>query len=54
MLLSTLPGGGHYVVDLLAGCAVWSAWFFWSRQIERQISRQQSIATSRSSHPGLR
>lgn len=46
MLLSTLPGGGHYVVDLLAGCAVWSAWFFWSRQIERQISRQKLIATS--------
>lgn len=40
MLLSTLPGGGHYVVDLLAGFAVWSAWFLWSRHIELGIARQ--------------
>ncbi len=35
MLLATLPGGGHYVVDLLAGFAVWAAWFALSCRIER-------------------
>jgi membrane-associated phospholipid phosphatase len=33
MLLATLPGGGHYVVDLLAGFAVWTAWFAYSQQM---------------------
>ena len=36
MLLATLPGGGHYVVDLIAGFAVWAAWFGLSRRIERR------------------
>ena len=36
MLLATLPGGGHYAVDLLGGFVVWWAWFAWSRRIERQ------------------
>jgi hypothetical protein len=38
MLVATLPGGGHYFVDLLAGFAVWWAWFAWSRRIERQLA----------------
>ena len=38
MLLATLPGGGHYVVDLLGGLVVWSAWFALSRWIEGRIS----------------
>lgn len=36
MLLATLPGGGHYLVDLIAGFAVWAAWFALSRRIERR------------------
>ena len=39
MLAATLPGGGHYVVDLLGGLVVWTAWFAWSRLIEEQIAR---------------
>jgi hypothetical protein len=34
MLLGTLPGGGHYIVDLIAGFVVWAAWFALSRRIE--------------------
>lgn len=36
MLLATLPGGGHYLVDLIAGFVVWAAWFALSRRIEGQ------------------
>lgn len=35
MLLATLPGGGHYLIDLIAGFVVWAAWFALSRRIER-------------------
>lgn len=48
MLLSTLPGGGHYVVDLLAGLAVWSAWFIWSRHIELEVAGQARLGIDRS------
>jgi membrane-associated phospholipid phosphatase len=34
MMVATLPGGGHYVVDLIAGFAVWAAWFGISRRVE--------------------
>jgi membrane-associated phospholipid phosphatase len=44
MLVATLPGGGHYFVDLLAGFAVWAAWFASSREIERRATRQPSLA----------
>lgn len=33
MLVATLPGGGHYVIDLIAGFLVWAAWFAASRRI---------------------
>lgn len=38
MLLATLPGGGHYIVDLIGGFGVWAAWFALSRRIERQAA----------------
>lgn len=44
MLLSTLPGGGHYVVDLLGGFAVWAAWFTCSRYIEDRSARPTAFA----------
>jgi membrane-associated phospholipid phosphatase len=34
MLLATLPGGGHYFVDLIAGFVVWVAWFALSKKVE--------------------
>jgi len=34
MLLATLPGGGHYLIDLIAGFVVWAAWFALSRRSE--------------------
>lgn len=34
MLVSTLPFGGHYAVDLVGGAAVWGAWFALSRRLE--------------------
>lgn len=37
MLVATLPGGGHYIVDLLAGFIVWSIWFTLSLKVEAQI-----------------
>src|SRR4029078_6996936 len=36
MLVATLPGGGHYFVDLLAGFFVWAAWFALLPLIERR------------------
>ena len=36
MLVATLPGGGHYVIDLVAGFMVWAAWFGLSRVIEER------------------
>lgn len=35
MLFSTLPFGGHYLVDLFAGGAVWGMWFALSKRVER-------------------
>lgn len=42
MLFATLPGGGHYLVDLLAGFAVWASWFGLSRKLERAAVRATS------------
>ena len=39
MLLATLPGGGHYFVDLLAGFAVWAAWFALSKRVDSLPAR---------------
>lgn len=40
MLLATFPYGGHYVVDILGGLAVWAAWFGLSRRLEaRSVAR---------------
>lgn len=36
MLIATLPGGGHYVVDLVAGFAVWAVWFAISKRVEKR------------------
>jgi hypothetical protein len=35
MLFSTLPFGGHYLVDLIGGTAVWGLWFAASKRLER-------------------
>jgi membrane-associated phospholipid phosphatase len=35
MVFSTLPFGGHYVVDLIGGVAVWGMWFALSHRVER-------------------
>ena len=42
MLLATLPGGGHYIVDLIGGFAVWAGWFALSRRIERGAAARYS------------
>jgi membrane-associated phospholipid phosphatase len=34
MLFSTLPFGGHYVVDLIGGAAVWGFWFALSLRLQ--------------------
>lgn len=39
MLPSTLPFGGHYLVDLLGGMIVWASCFIWSLRLERKASR---------------
>ena len=44
MLVATLPGGGHYIVDLLAGFTVWAAWFASSLAIEAQMQRRAARA----------
>jgi hypothetical protein len=43
MLLATVPGGGHYVVDLLGGFVVWAAWFAGSRHIEKKAGFQAEL-----------
>jgi membrane-associated phospholipid phosphatase len=35
MLVATLPFGGHYFVDLVAGAGVWTVWFTLSLRVER-------------------
>jgi len=44
MLVATLPGGGHYFVDLLAGFFVWAAWFALSRWIEQRAAAAHSAS----------
>lgn len=46
MLPATLPGGGHYVVDLIAGFAVWAAWFALSCRIEKDLGQQPVLAST--------
>ena len=46
MLLATIPYGGHYVVDLIGGLAVWSAWFAASFIVQRGGWRQQRPAVA--------
>lgn len=41
MLLATLPGGGHYLVDLIAGFVVFAAWLALSRRVEAYDRRWQ-------------
>ena len=36
MLAATIPVGGHYLVDVLAGVALWAIWFALSRIIEKR------------------
>jgi hypothetical protein len=36
MLASTLPFGGHYLIDLIGGAAIWGIWFAISQRIERE------------------
>jgi hypothetical protein len=43
MLLGTFPGGGHYFVDLVAGFAVWAAWFALSRRLEEQTPKMEEL-----------
>jgi len=44
MLLGTFPGGGHYFVDLVAGFAVWAAWFALSHRIEQHPDEMFALA----------
>ena len=46
-LLSTVAGG-HYIVDLFGGFAVWAGWFALSRRIERSSGASEKIADRRS------
>ncbi|MCW3796720.1 phosphatase PAP2 family protein [Sphingomonas sp. BN140010] len=41
MLLSIFPGGGHYVVDMLAGLVVWAGWFAASKALQKQMATPQ-------------
>jgi membrane-associated phospholipid phosphatase len=34
VLLGTVPCGGHYLVDLIGGGAIWAAWFALSFRVE--------------------
>ena len=44
-LLSTVTGG-HYVIDLIGGFAVWAAWFALSLQIERRPHADMTLAAA--------
>lgn len=46
MLVATLPGGGHYIVDLLAGVTVWAIWFTLSLKVEAQTRRGALVESS--------
>ena len=46
LLLATFPYGGHYLVDLLGGFAVWAGWFMWSRRIEAGSEPVLAAATA--------
>lgn len=47
MLLATLPGGGHYLVDLIAGFVVFAAWFALSRRVEAYDRRSKGVNAGR-------
>lgn len=47
MLAATLAIGGHYVVDLIAGALVWSAWFAASLKIAPGVRHDPSLAQNR-------
>ncbi|WP_246166519.1 phosphatase PAP2 family protein [Sphingomonas sinipercae] len=44
MLVGTIPFGGHYFVDLIAGALVWALWFELSRMAERRAVPAQHLA----------
>ena len=46
MLVATLPGGGHYAIDLIAGFIVWVVWFALSRFVERGSGATMAYATA--------
>lgn len=46
MLLGTLPGGGHYIVDLIAGFAVWRSWHQLTLVLEKKYLVGERSATS--------
>jgi membrane-associated phospholipid phosphatase len=52
MICSTLPIGGHYVIDLVAGALLWACWFSLSRLLERdphlKMARAAIVTRSRS------
>jgi len=49
MLLATLPGGGHYIVDLIGGFAVWATWFAFSERVEtRAVAATCPLSADRS------
>jgi hypothetical protein len=45
MLLATFPYGGHYVVDIFGGLAVWAAWFALSLKVDRATSARPNPST---------
>lgn len=47
MLLATLPGGGHYLVDLIAGFVVFAAWFALSGRVEAYDRRSKGVNAGR-------
>lgn len=49
MMLATLPYGGHYIVDLIAGLGIAAAWFALSRWIERRAAPSGRPSRSASS-----
>lgn len=45
MLLGTMPFGGHYLVDLVGGAAVWAGWFAMSHRLEKPPTTTAAMAT---------
>lgn len=51
ILISTVPIGGHYAIDVIAGAGTWAACALWCRHIEARPRRRAGLLADRPTAP---